>query len=210
VFSIPEDDLPDIMPQYTAGTPLQVTAFDRANVRALAVGKVAAVDNQIDTTTGTVKVRAQFDNADNVLFPNQFVNVQLLVKTLNNVVTVPTAAIQRGSPGNYVYLINADSTVSVRNITVGPTDTTGANSNSVTAIDSGLAAGDKVVIDGADRLRDGLKVNVVSDTGAQNPAGANAPAGGGGARRGGAGGQGGGAPGGQNPGRAQNQRPSGQ
>ena len=128
IFSIPEDDLPDVMPQIDSRAKLQVTAFDRANRKQLAVGSVAAVDNQIDTTTGTVKVRAQFDNADSALFPNQFVNAQLLVKTLQNAVTVPTAAIQRGAPGatsggamgTYVYLINADNTVSVRQISVGP------------------------------------------------------------------------------------------
>jgi multidrug efflux system membrane fusion protein len=162
IFSVPEDNVPDIMPQFSAGTALQVTAFDRSNSNQLATGQVAAVDNQIDTTTGTVKLRAQFDNSDNALFPNQFVNVQLLVKTLQNIVTVKTAAIQRGSPGttpgsppgSYVYLINPDSTVSVRAITVAQTDGT------MTAVTSGLSAGDRVVVDGADRLRDGLHVNV--------------------------------------------------
>ena len=130
---------------------------------------MAAVDSQIDTTTGTVKVRAQFDNSDNALFPNQFVNARLLVKTLQNAVTVPTAAIQRGSPGSaaggspgtYVYVINADSTVSVRQITVGPTYI-GPNNVSMTAVNTGLSAGERVVIDGADRLRDGLRVNVTT------------------------------------------------
>ncbi len=128
IFSIPEDNLPEIMPQVAAGAKLQVTAFDRANVKQLAVGSVSAVDSQIDTTTGTVKVRALFDNTDNALFPNQFVNARLLVKTLQNAVTVPTAAIQRGAPGatpagamgTYVDLINANNTVSVRQINVGP------------------------------------------------------------------------------------------
>jgi membrane fusion protein, multidrug efflux system len=162
VFAIPEDDLPEIMPQLKAGAKLPVTAFDRADVKKLAVGTVSAVDNQIDTTTGTVKVRAQFDNPDGALFPNQFVNAKLLVKTLQNVVTVPTAAIQRGSPGStpggapgtYVYVINADSTVSVRPVKIGP------SAGDMTAVDSGLAAGDRVVVDGADRLRDGLRVHV--------------------------------------------------
>ena len=122
IFSIPEDDLPEIMPQLNAGTALAVTAYDRANLHQLATGQVSAVDNQIDTTTGTVKVRAQFDNTDNALFPNQFVNARLLVKTLQNVVTVPTSAIQRGSPGAYVYVINSDSTVSVRQIKTGAVD----------------------------------------------------------------------------------------
>jgi membrane fusion protein, multidrug efflux system len=167
VFSIPEDDLPEIIPQINGGAKLQVTAFDRANLKTLAVGTVSAVDNQIDTTTGTVKLRAEFDNADEALFPNQFVNVELLVKTLQNAVAVPTAAIQRGSPGataggalgTYVYLVNADNTVSVRQVSIGP-NFIGPNKISMTAIESGLARGDHVVTDGADRLRDGLHVNV--------------------------------------------------
>ena len=170
IFAVPEDDLPDIMPQFNAGTALQVTAFDRANVKQLAVGKVSAVDSQIDTTTGTVKVRAEFDNADGALFPNQFVNVQLLVKTLTNAVTVPTAAIQRGSPngqpGSYVYLVKDDDTVAVQPITTGPTD------GSMTAVNSGLSAGQGVVVDGADRLRDGLHVNVSTLDGKPNGAAA--------------------------------------
>jgi membrane fusion protein, multidrug efflux system len=154
IFPIPEDDLPDVMPQLTAGTELEVSAYDRANVKLLAVGRVAALDSQIDTTTGTVKVRAQFDNPDNALFPNQFVNAQLLVKTLHDAVTVPTAAIQRGAPGNYVYVINANNTVSVRPITTGPND------GPMTAVSSGLSVGERVVIDGTDRLRDGARVIV--------------------------------------------------
>ena len=154
----------------------------------LATGQVSAVDNQIDTTTGTVKVRAQFDNTDNALFPSQFVNARLLVKTLQNVVTVPTSAIQRGSPGAYVYVINSDSTVSVRQIKTGPVD------GNLTAVNSGLSAGDRVVIDGTDRLRDGLRVSVVADNGQPVAPGA-APARGGGQ--------------GHNSGRSQNQPASG-
>jgi len=191
VFAIPEDDLPDVMPQLNGGGTLQVTVFDRSNRKQLAVGKVVAVDNQIDTTTGTVKVRAQFDNADNALFANQFVNVQLLVKTLQNAVTVPTAAIQRGAPGaaggalgSYVYVLSADSTVSVRQITTGPTYMTPDNV-SLTAVDSGLQSGDRVVTDGADRLRDGLKVNVTTVDGKQLAPAAGAPNNGGQGRNGG-------------------------
>src|SRR5580704_15765135 len=195
IFTVAEDYLPDIMPQYSAGTALQVTAFDRANVKQLAIGKVSAVDSQIDTTTGTVKIRAQFDNSDGALFPNQFVNAQLLVRTLTNVVTVPTVAIQRGSPngqqGSYVYVVNADNTVSVRPITIGPTD------GSMTAVTTGLAAGDHVVIDGADRLREGLHVNVSTLDG-KPPGGAGAPA---------AGPQGGRRGGGQNPNGQRSQTP---
>jgi multidrug efflux system membrane fusion protein len=159
VFTLPEDDLPEIMPQFTAGTPLIVTAYDRANLRQLAVGKVLAIDNQIDTTTGTVKVKAQFDNENNTLFANQFVNVRLLVKTLQNAVTAPTSAIQRGAPGTYVYVINADNTVSVRQVSTGPVD------GNITAINSGLSAGERVVTDGTDRLRDGVKVIMAGEGG---------------------------------------------
>jgi len=169
IFSIPEDDLPEIMPQFSAGTPLVVTAYDRANIHLLATGNVAAVDNQVDTTTGTVKVRAQFDNTDNALFPSQFVNARLLVKTLQNVVTVPTAAIQRGSPGTYVYAINSDSTVAVRQIKTGAVD------GDLTEVKSGLNPGDRVVIDGTDRLRDGLHVSVAAEA-AQPAAAGAAPA----------------------------------
>ena len=186
IFTLPEDDLPEIMPQFTAGTPLVVTAYDRANLRQLAVGKVSAIDSQIDTTTGTVKVRAQFDNENNTLFPNQFVNVRLLVKTLQNAVTVPTSSIQRGAPGTYVYVINADNTVSVRQVSTGPVD------GSITAINSGLSAGERVVTDGTDRLRDGVKVIVAGE---------------GGGTSGGASGQG--RASGERSGRSQNQPPPG-
>ena len=182
IFSVPEDNLPDILPQFSSGTSLQVTAYDRANVKQLATGKVSAVDSQIDTTTGTVKIRSQFDNADNALFPNQFVNVQLLVKTLTSVTTVPTVAIQRGSPngqpGSYVYVVKPDNTVTVQPITIGPTD------GSMTAVNTGLNAGDHVVVDGADRLREGLHVNVSTIDG-KPPGGAAAAGAAPGGRRGG-------------------------
>lgn len=174
IFTIPEDDLPQIMPRLYADTKLPVTAFDRASIKKLGNGEVTAVDSQIDPTTGTVKVRAQFDNADRALFPNQFVNTRLLVKTLQDAVTVPAAAVQRGSPGaspagamgTYVYLVNADSTVSVRQIKVGP-NYVNANNASMTTVTSGLSAGDRVVTDGADRLRGGLRVNVTTIDGKQ-------------------------------------------
>ncbi len=169
IFPVPEDDLPEIVPQLNAGTALQVQAYDRANVKLLATGLVSALDNQIDTTTGTVKVRAQFENNDSALFPNQFVNAQLLVRTLKNVVTVPTAAIQRGAPGTYVYLINANNTVSVRPITVGPTD------GAMAHVKSGLSVGERVVVDGTDRLRDGARVTVPTG-GAATPQATAAPA----------------------------------
>lgn len=154
IFTVPEDDLPAIMEQMKAGVTLEVTAYDRANLNKLAVGKVITLDNQIDTTTGTVKLRAQFDNLDDKLFPNQFVNARLLVRTLKNVVTAPVAAVQHGAPGDFVYLIGADDTVSVRPIEIGPID------SGMVAVTSGLAPGDRVVVDGADRLRDGASVTI--------------------------------------------------
>jgi membrane fusion protein, multidrug efflux system len=172
VFPIPEDDLPDIVPELIAGKTFLVSAYDRANVKLLATGRVIALDSQIDTTTGTVKVRAQFENSDYALFPNQFVNAQLLVKTLSNTVTVPTAAIQRGAPGAYVYVVNTNNTVSVRPINVGPTD------GPIAAVTSGLSAGERVVVDGTDRLRDGTHVMIPGASGAAHatgPGGGPAP-----------------------------------
>jgi membrane fusion protein, multidrug efflux system len=159
VFSVPEDELPAIMQQFTAGTPLIVTAYDRANLHQLAVGKVSAVDNRIDSTTATAKVRAQFDNNESTLFPNQFVNVRLLVKTMHNVVTVPTSAIQHGNPGSQVHVINQNNTVSGRPVS------TGAVAGDLTIINTGLSAGERVVSDGTDELGDGDKVSVAAENG---------------------------------------------
>ncbi len=156
IFPVPEDDLSQIHDQMRDGKTLEVMAYDRANVTKLATGKVTALDSQIDISTGTVKMRAEFDNADEKLFPNQFVNARLLVRTLHDVVTVPIAAVQSGGPGTYVYLINSDDTVSVRPIKLGPTD------GEMAQVESGLAAGDRVVVDGADRLRDGARVTVAA------------------------------------------------
>ena len=143
IFPIPEDNLPQIQEQLHVGTTLEVMAYDRANVTKLATGRVVALDSQIDTSTGTLKVRAEFDNADEKLFPNQFVNARLLVRILHDVVTMPIAAVQGVAPSTYVYLINADDTVSVRPIKLGPTD------GETTQVESGLAAGDRVVVDGS-------------------------------------------------------------
>jgi multidrug efflux system membrane fusion protein len=154
IFPVPEDDLPQIQEQLRAGKTLEVMVYDRANITKLAIGKVVALDSQIDTSTGTVKLRAEFDNADEKLFPNQFVNARLLVRILHDVVTVPIAAVQGVAPSTYVYLIDADDTVSVRPIKLGPTD------GEMVQVESGLAPGDRVVVDGADRLRDGARVTI--------------------------------------------------
>jgi multidrug efflux system membrane fusion protein len=154
LFSLPEDNIADIMRQVNAGATLGVDAYDRNQVQKLSSGKLAAVDTEIDTTTGTVKMRAMFDNGDNALFPNQFVNVRLLVNTLHDQAIVPGAAIQRGAEGTYVFVVNADSTASMRTVSLGPAD------GDHVAITKGLKRGDVVVVDGADRLRDGASVSL--------------------------------------------------
>jgi membrane fusion protein, multidrug efflux system len=159
IFIVPEDNIPPIMEAMRAGQTLEVTAFDRANVAPLSVGKVVALDSQIDQATGTVKLRADFDNLDDKLFPNQFVNARLLIKTLRGVVTVPARAVQYGAPGAYVYVAGADDKVSVRPVELGPQD------GPMFAVKSGLSPGDRVVVDGADRLRDGTKVLIASTEG---------------------------------------------
>ena len=168
IFVVPEDDIPEIQAATRAGLPLEVTAYDRANVNRLSVGKVATLDNQIDQTTGTVKIRADFDNSDNKLFPNQFVNARLLLKSLHAAVTVPSSAVQHGAPGTFVYVVGPDDTVSVRTITLGPLD------GDMYAVTSGLKPGDRVVVDGIDRLRDGAKVMI--SAGGEEPHGQAAPA----------------------------------
>ncbi len=154
LFSVPEDNVPDIIQRVRSGAILGVDAYDRANVKLLATGQMAALDNQIDTTTGTVKLRALFANPDEMLYPNQFVNARLLVNTMTNTIRVPVSAVQRGEPGTYVYVITANNTVSVRPVKVGPTD------GGFMAVSSGLKPGEKVVTDGTDRLRDGAPVTV--------------------------------------------------
>jgi membrane fusion protein, multidrug efflux system len=168
IFPVAEDFLPQIQRRVRANAVLEATAYDRTGTNKLSVGKLQTLDNQIDTTTGTVKLRAQFDNQDDALFPNQFVNIRLLVDSMRNVTVMPTSAIQRGAPGTFVYLINSDSSVAVKPVDLGP------QSGERVAVRSGLSPGDRVVIDGADKLRNGAKVVVrESQTGA--PAGAAAP-----------------------------------
>ena len=160
VFTTPEDNLPRISARLKSGVKLPVTVLDRDNVHALATGTLTTFDSQIDVTTGTIRMRATFANPDGVLFPNQFVNVRLLVDTMTGATLAPNAAIQLGASGNFVYLLNDNSTVAKRDVTIGPTD------GKHTVVASGLKAGDKVVIDGVDRLRDGASVKVVDNRGA--------------------------------------------
>ncbi len=154
IFTVPEDAITAIQKRLAAGAKLSVAAWDRSDTTLLATGTLETIDNQIDTTTGTVRLRAIFDNAAGLLFPNQFVNARLLVDTVRGAVTIPNAGLQSGAPGNFVYLLNADDTVSVRPVKVGIAD------SNLTQITSGLNVGDKIVIDGADRLRDGMHVMV--------------------------------------------------
>lgn len=154
LFTVPEDNLQAILKRLQQGAKLPTTALDRSSTKTLAQGVVQSTDSQIDPTTGTIKLRATFPNDDEALFPNQFVNIRLLLDTHKNVVIMPTAGVQRGVPGTFVYLVNPDNTVSVRKIELGITD--GDN----VEVKSGLQPGDKIVIDGADKLRDGAKINV--------------------------------------------------
>jgi multidrug efflux system membrane fusion protein len=156
IFTLSEDNLPEVMKRVRAGAVLPVTAYDRTGATELAQGKLDTVDNQIDTTTGTVKSRAIFDNDQLVLFPNQFVNVKLLVNTLHDADVVPNSAIQRGAPGTFVYVVKPEKTVAVQKVKLGPSD------GQRIAILSGLEPGESVVIDGTDRLHDGAKVTISS------------------------------------------------
>ncbi len=149
-------------------------AYDRSNTVKLEAGQLSNLDNLINTTTGTLNIRAMFQNPEDKLYPNQFVNVHLLVNTMNNAIRVPVSAVQRGEPGTFVYVINANDTVSVRPIKVGPTD------GNFEAVLSGLKPGEKVVTDGTDRLRDGAAVSLpaAQKTASQcsrREAGCNAP-----------------------------------
>jgi multidrug efflux system membrane fusion protein len=155
IFAVPSDQLTQILPHWRKGEELPVSALDR-NGKPLAQGKLAAVDNQIDVTTGTVKLKGQFDNTDDALFPSQFVNARLKIETLSGVTLVPSAAVQRGAPGTFVYVVSADNTVSLRKVTLGPA------SGDLVSIEAGVKPGEQVVIDGVDKLRDGAKVTTAS------------------------------------------------
>ena len=170
VFAVPQDRVGDL--QKTSGADaIKVTAMDRTRVAVLEAGSFASLDNQIDTTTGTVKAKARFANAQGVLFPNQFVNIQILIKTLDNAVVVPVAALRQGSSGDYVYVLNADRTVSLRQVTRGQ-----ATVEKV-VVAAGLQAGERVITEGADRLKDGSRVSLAGDA-PRGPGGGASGAGG--------------------------------
>ncbi len=167
IFVLPEDDVAAVWQQIRAGRTLSVEAYNRTDATKIATGTLESVDNEVDTTTGTVKLRATFPNTDQALFPNQFVNARLLVRTLSGVTIVPVAAVQHGAPGAFVYQVKPDGSVAVVVVKTGVTD------EDKLQVLSGLNAGDTVVVDGADRLRDGAKVRITADQG--DPA-ATAPA----------------------------------
>jgi membrane fusion protein, multidrug efflux system len=159
IFSLPQDQLPEVAAKLRAGVQLPVEAYDRDDTTKIASGKLATIDNQIDPTTGTYKLKSIFSNENNVLFPNQFVNVHLLVDTKRNLVIIPAAAIQRGPQGTYVYAVTNGNTATIRTVTVAQT----AGNN--VGLNAGLSPGDVVVIDGQDKLQEGSKINTRTATG---------------------------------------------
>ncbi|HET9652572.1 MAG TPA: MdtA/MuxA family multidrug efflux RND transporter periplasmic adaptor subunit [Usitatibacter sp.] len=164
LFSIPEDSVRAVMKKLQAGEKLPVEALDRAGKTRLATGHLVTVDNQIDAATGTVKLKAQFANDDFSLFPNQFVNVRMRLDVKHDATVVPSAAVQRGTQGTFIYAVGADHTVQMRPVTLGPSE------NGNVAIASGIAPDEIVVVDGADKLRQGAKVEVAAANGAADKA----------------------------------------
>jgi multidrug efflux system membrane fusion protein len=156
LFTIPQDNLQPVLARQRAGGPIPVDAFDREGRTRIATGILVAVDNQIDASTGTVKLKASFDNTKGVLFPNQFVNARVLVAELKGAVLVPNEAIQRGAQGPFVYVVKPDKTVELRKIAPGPTE------GGVTAVREGVAAGDALIVDGADRVQERSRVEPTS------------------------------------------------
>ena len=154
VFSIPEDNLPRLENAMKSNSQLPVAAYDRDLKHKLATGTLLTTDNQIDPTTGTIKLKASFPNLDNALFPNQFVNAKLLVETIRNAILIPAAGLQRSQQGSFVYVVKPDHTVEMRSVTVYATQ------GDLIAISKGLAAGDLVVTDGVDKLQQGTHVNM--------------------------------------------------
>jgi multidrug efflux system membrane fusion protein len=177
IFSLPQDQLSQVLARMRGNQQLAVEAYDRDDTTKIASGKLLTIDNQIDTTTGTYKLKATFSNENNTLFPNQFVNTHLLVDTRRNTTSVPAAAVQRGPQSTYVYVVQPDNTVKIQNVTATLT------SGNVVGISSGLKPGDVVVIDGQDKLQDGSKIEArtptggsVNASGAQSQSPALAPA----------------------------------
>jgi multidrug efflux system membrane fusion protein len=151
IFTLPEDSLPQVAPQMAKST-LEVDAYSRDDQNKLASGKLLTIDNQIDQTTGTARLKAVFDNKDNALWPNQFVNTRLLLDVRKNSTTIPAAAVQRGPQGTYIYAVKSDNTVELRPVTVSFTQ------DNISVIASGVSPNDVVVTDGQDKLQEGSKI----------------------------------------------------
>jgi membrane fusion protein, multidrug efflux system len=181
IFAIPQTELGQVLARKQSGATLTASAYSSDDTTKIADGDLSAIGNQVDTSTGTVNLRASFTNANDALYPNEFVNIHLLVDTLQNATLVPSPAVQDGAPGSYVYVVQPDDTVKVQVVTTGPTD--GTN----TVITQGVSPGDVVVVDGVDRLKDGMKITIASGStgstggtaGATNGAAGSGAAGGG-------------------------------
>ncbi|EIB98233.1 MdtA/MuxA family multidrug efflux RND transporter periplasmic adaptor subunit [Pantoea sp. Sc1] len=156
VFTLAENSITPILKAQKSGEPLLVEAWDRSNQNLIASGKLLSLDNQIDVTTGTIKIKARFDNQDDTLFPNQFVNVRLKVNTLQDAIVIPPAALQMGNEGHFVWVVNSDNKVSKKSVMAGLQD------SQKVVVSAGLEAGERVVTDGLDRLTEGAKVEVVT------------------------------------------------
>jgi multidrug efflux system membrane fusion protein len=170
VFTLAEDNLPSVLKQVNKGVTLKTSAYAKQpSTLLLTEGRLDSIDSQIDVTTGTIKLRALFDNNPEILFPQQFVNIVLLLDTLKDAKSIPSAAVQNGAPGTYVYLIKDDNTVTVRPIKVGP------QSGDRVAVLGGLELGDKVVVDGADKLREGAQITLPAAVASAPPDAAAAP-----------------------------------
>ena len=168
MFTLPENDLPAVRAPMLVGQTLAVDAYDRADLNRLAEGKLSSIDNQIDISTGTVKLKAEFANQTDALFPNQFVNVRMKVRTLQDALTIPAAAVQQGNRGAFVYVVESDGLASVKPVKIGD------RSGERLVILEGIKVGDRVVLEGTDRLRAGAKVRVIGAPGAAGDQ--NAPA----------------------------------
>src|SRR5450432_340152 len=179
VFAVPQNRLPDVQSRIAAGVSLPVVAFDQTRARQLDSGSFLTLDNQVDVSTGTVKAKARFANAGGALFPNQFVNVRLLLRTIEGAVTVPVTALRHGPNGDFVYVVNDDRTVALRSVTRGEATV------SDVIVASGLELGEEVVTEGGDRLKDGARVQLAADRPARGASGPGAGGSGARGRRGG-------------------------
>lgn len=177
IFTLPQDKLPEVMKRLASGDRLRVDAYDREKKTRLAQGTLLTVDNQIDPATGTVRLKAEFPNTDAALFPNQFVNVRMLLDTRRGVTTIPVAAVQRGSEGTFVYAVTPGQTVALRPIRLA------AIEGDTAMVESGVAPGDVVVVDGGDRLREGTRVDVDGRSARESRSGATSGASPGGNQR---------------------------